>query len=71
MKKRPPARKEWMPITSSDGALHGQYEVSDGWLTVSMNGRTKGARASSTSVPGPHGFAADQVLARIMLHELV
>ena len=59
----------WMPITSSDGSRQGEYQVSDGMLTVRYEGKTKVTRASSTGVPTEHGANADRSLARVILME--
>lgn len=63
--------KEWIPITSSDGIHHGFYEVSGGELTVRLGDRQKSVRASSTGVPAAMGASADEMLARVVLSELV
>ena len=71
MAKRPPEPKHWIPISTADGVHHGDYEVSDGMLTVRLGGRHKTARASSTGVPWQYGVSADEALASIILAELV
>jgi len=60
-----------MPVNSSGGIHHGEYEVSDGVLTVRHGGRHKSTRASSTGVPHALGANADKSLAILMLGELV
>jgi hypothetical protein len=69
MVKRPSKLKVWIPITSSDGTRRGEYEVSDGRLTVRLGSRQKSTRASSTGVPGSMAADADRLLAIMMLSE--
>jgi hypothetical protein len=71
MTRRASKSKEWIPVTSSDGIHHGEYEVSDGMLTVRLGTRQKSTRASSTGVPAALGAGADKSLAMFMLGELV
>ena len=71
MTRRSSKSKEWIPVNSLDGVHHGEYEVSDGMLTVRLGGRQKSARASSTGVPAALGADADKSLAQVMLGELV
>ena len=61
--------KNWMPITTADGSRSGDYEVSNGMLTVRFDGKTKTTRASSTGVPSHLGPDADRSLARLILTE--
>jgi hypothetical protein len=63
--------KAWIAITSLDGMHHGEYEVSDGSLTVRLGSRHKTTRAPSTGLPASLGANADKSLARLMLGELL
>jgi hypothetical protein len=57
-----------MPIITTDGAHHGEYELSDGMITVRYRDHEKATRAISAPLStGP----ANEGLARIILSELV
>jgi len=62
--------KEWIAVISLDGMHHGEYEVSNGSLTVRLGSRHKTTRAPSTGVPASLGADADKSLAQFMLGEL-
>ena len=62
--------KNWIAITSFDGMHHGEYEVSDGRLTVRVGSHQKTTRAPSTGVPASLGADEDKSLAQFMLGEL-
>jgi hypothetical protein len=69
--KRPPPPKAWIPVTSLDGAHQGLYEVSAGTLTVRLGHQQKSVRASSSGVPPSMGASADEMLAKVILSELI
>lgn len=71
MTKQSSKPKERIPVNSSDGIHHGEYEVSEGTLTVRLGARQKSTRASSAGVPPALGAEADKSLAIFMLGELV
>jgi hypothetical protein len=61
----------WIAITSIDGKISGEYQVSDGMLKVRVGARHKSTRASSTGLPASLGAEADRSLAQFMLGEFV
>jgi hypothetical protein len=71
MTRRSSKPTEWIPVNSRDGIHHGEYQVSEGMLTVRREGQQKSARASSTGVPAALGANADRSLAMFMLGELI
>jgi hypothetical protein len=67
-RKSPPPPKYWMPVSGSGRT--GQYEVSDGWMTVVYRSKTIRAVASSAHIPVAHlGADADRGLAEQLLGE--
>lgn len=67
-RKSPPQPKYWMPV--SCWGRTGQYEVSDGWVTVVYRNKTKRAVASSDHIPVAQlGADADRALAELLLGE--
>lgn len=66
-RRRPSTPRDWIEIISSDGRLRGEYEVSNGSLTVRVGSQQKTTRAPSTGVPASLGADADRSLARFML----
>jgi hypothetical protein len=67
-RKAAAAPKYWMPISCWD--RHGEFEVSNGKVTVRIGSRSKSAAASSDRVPAAHGAEADRMLAMVLLGEI-
>jgi hypothetical protein len=57
-----------MPVSCWE--RHGEYEVSDGYVTVRIGNRTARAAASSARVPAALGAEADKMLAMTLLGEI-
>lgn len=60
--------KHWMPVEGF--GLRGEYEVTDGYVTVRIGRRTARAAASSARVPASLGMEADKSLAQVLLGEI-